>query len=150
MKFDQKRIPVVIDTNVLVPALYRETRILQLILKGDIVLIWNNFILEEIQKVSKKMFYNVYYDQPEPNKIHKVLRIIEIIFSDYNKVMDMPDDWPQVSRDRKDDPFLFAAKKGGAEYIISEDESHMLSLGSFEGIPIVGSSDFLKEFHRYQ
>jgi putative PIN family toxin of toxin-antitoxin system len=41
-----------------------------------------------------------------------------------------------VGEDPSDDRFLECAKTGAADYIVSGDE-HLLSLGVFEGIPIV-------------
>ncbi len=48
----------------------------------------------------------------------------------------MPDDWPTVSADRDDDIFLFAAEAENAEYIVTYDQSHLLRIKEFKGIPI--------------
>ncbi len=70
--------------------------------------------------------------------------MLELIFIPENKVSEIPLDWPQVSRDRDDDPFLFAADEGGAEYIISQDKSHMLQLGNFRDISIGTPAQFFE------
>ena len=64
------------------------------------------------------------------------------MFSVGRKVPDMPEDWPSVTEDRDDDNFLWAAIAGNAEYIITEDSSHMLALKEFSGIPIGTPKDF--------
>lgn len=41
---------------------------------------------------------------------------------------------------------LEAAKEAKAEYIISGDKKHLLSLGRFENIKIIGAKDFLDSY----
>ncbi len=65
-----------------------------------------------------------------------VLKTLYRTFDVGHCVPDMPETWPPVSTDRDDDPFLWAALQGGAEYIISYDRRHMLKLGAFQSIPI--------------
>jgi predicted nucleic acid-binding protein len=65
-----------------------------------------------------------------------IFRLLGYIFNAGIKVSEMPETWPAASCDRNDDPFLYAAVNGGAEYIISSDRRHMLSLQHFRGIPI--------------
>ncbi len=137
-------VPVVIDTNTLVPSLFRETRIFDYILSGNLALIWNDFIYQEVAEISERLFYKVYYKATHANDLDKVFRILELIFIPENKVNDMPFDWPRVSRDREDDPFLFAAGEGEAEYIISQDKPHMLRLNNFRGIPIGTPAQFFE------
>ena len=143
MKSDPEiTIPVVIDTNVLVPSLYRETPLFNYILTGNLVLIWNNFIYQEAKAICEKLYMKVYYKATNANDLDKVFRILEIIFFPNNKVSEMPFEWPEVSRDRSDDPFLFAADEGGANYIISQDKPHLLALGTFRSIPIGTPKEF--------
>lgn len=59
-------------------------------------------------------------------------------------VPEMPEDWPPASKDRNDDPFLWTAVAGRAEYILSYDRRHMLRLRNFKGIPIGRPRDFFK------
>lgn len=48
-----------------------------------------------------------------------------------------------TSRDEKDDPILASAADGHADYIVTGDLD-LLTLGAFEGIPIVTPEQFLK------
>lgn len=138
-----KNIPIIADTNILVPAAYRATPIFYYLTKGDLVLVWNKFIYYEAMRITKKMWHNYYKDkiQVVPDDIY---RLLDILFDIGIKVPDMPRDWQKVSNDRKDDPFLFAAKEGNAEYIISKDKRHMTKLKHFENIPIGNANDFFK------
>ncbi len=49
----------------------------------------------------------------------------------------------KASADPKDNKFLSLAVSGAADAIISGDKKHLLSLGSFDGIPILSPSDFI-------
>ena len=40
-------VPVVIDTNVLVPSVYRSTHLLSFLLSGNLLLVWNTAIYDE-------------------------------------------------------------------------------------------------------
>ncbi len=50
-----------------------------------------------------------------------------------------------IKEDIKDNKFLECALEGNAKFIISGD-SHLLKLKEFEGIKIMSSSKFLKEY----
>ncbi|HEX5165906.1 MAG TPA: putative toxin-antitoxin system toxin component, PIN family [Thermomicrobiales bacterium] len=53
------------------------------------------------------------------------------------------EDVPAVSRDPKDDPFLATATVGNVDLLVSEDRD-LLDRDSYEDIPIVTGSMFLK------
>ena len=136
-------IPVIIDTNILVPSLYRSTHILQFILSGNLVLIWNNFIYDEAYRIVHEM-WDDYYSKKNFYDLSEVVELLDIVFNLGIKVVDMPIDWPPASRDRKDDPFLWASEVGWAYYIISNDKRHMLLLKMFNGTPIGRPIDFFE------
>lgn len=133
-------VPVVIDTNILVPSLYRRTRIFDFILNGNLVLVWNEFIYNEAVEIIKRMGPN--YQKRIGISPDEVIDLLDLIYDANEKVAEMPSDWPAVSPDRDDDPFLFAAETGKAEYIISADYRHMLKLGNHNGIPIGKPNEF--------
>nr|VFJ43562.1 MAG: putative toxin-antitoxin system toxin component, PIN family [Candidatus Kentron sp. FM]VFJ55056.1 MAG: putative toxin-antitoxin system toxin component, PIN family [Candidatus Kentron sp. FM]VFK07180.1 MAG: putative toxin-antitoxin system toxin component, PIN family [Candidatus Kentron sp. FM] len=54
-----------------------------------------------------------------------------------------PEKLHAISRDKKDNKFIDAAIAGKADFIVSGDKRHLLSLGQFDGIPIISVSDFL-------
>lgn len=133
-------VPVVIDTNILVPSLYRKTRIIDFILTGNLVLVWNSFIYDEAVEIINRMGPD--YKKKIGIGPNEVLDLLDLIYYDDDKVPEMPSDWPAVSSDRDDDPFLFAAEIGKAEYVISADIRHMLKLGNHKGIPIGKPDEF--------
>ena len=52
--------------------------------------------------------------------------------------------WPPiVAADPDDDLFVLCAAAGGADYLVTADR-HLLALGDYQGIPIVGISEFLQ------
>lgn len=54
-----------------------------------------------------------------------------------------PDHNVTASIDPDDNIFLALAKIGKADFVVSGDKRHLLSLGSFEGVPILSPADFL-------
>jgi len=133
-------VPIVIDTNVLVPSLYSRTPLFDFVLKGNLVLIWNTFIYNEAVEIIARL--GPIYKKKADIGPYDIINLLDLVFDETDKVREMPNDWTTVSSDRDDDPFLFAAETGGAEYIISADYRHMLKLGAFNGIPIGTPGDF--------
>lgn len=135
-------VPVVIDTNVLVPSLYSFTPIAQFLLSGNLILIWNNQIFSEACEIIDRLA--IRYITKAGVHPEEAIKLLELITIEGYPVKEMPKNWPKVSPDRKDDPFLWAALKGDAEYIISDDKSHLLSLKEFRGIPIGKPRNFFQ------
>lgn len=126
-------VPTVIDTNVLVPALYSATPISYFLSKKNIVLVWNQFIYDEYLEIIYRLsstFATKARVQPE-----EAAYLLELYALIGYKTKEMPVKYQQVSKDRDDDHFLFAAQAGRAEFIITED-SHLLKLNSYNNIPI--------------
>lgn len=136
-------VPVVIDTNVLIPSLYRSTHILRFILSGELVLVWNQFLLNEAYEIINTMWELWYSKRMHPDRLHDAIDLLDTICKLGYSVPEMPEDWPPVSKDRDDDPFLWTAVTG-REFIISRDRKHLLKLVSFRGIPIGKPGDFFQ------
>jgi len=128
-------IPIVVDTNVLVPSLYYRSPIAKFILKGNFILVWNNYTYQEAKRIVEKLS-PMYYAKAGVD-LDDVLELLTLITMSLGiEVPDMPENWPPVTNDRKDDPFLWAAQCGNAKYIVSEDGKHMVNLKIYKGIPI--------------
>jgi len=131
------KIKVVIDTNILVPALYSHTPIFKFISSGNLIPLWNEFTKKEayaiIDRLAPIYIKNGIYTK---NDIYRVHLLCDEILALVNYLPEMPDDWPQQSQDRNDDPFLWLAYVGNAEYIITYDRIHLLNMKSFRNIPI--------------
>lgn len=135
-------VPVVVDTNVLVPSLYSITPIADFLLSGNLVLIWNNQTFNEAVVIIERLaplYVRKLGVHPE-----EAIKLLDLITSEGYPVRDMPKNWPKSSPDRKDDPFLYAALKGEAEYIITDDKYHLLKMKEFMGIPIGRPSNFFQ------
>ena len=132
----------IIDTNIMVPAIYFSTPIAHFLEVGNIVLVWNQFILDEYTDVINRPDI-AKMGQKAGVKPREALERLEPFILFGKKFGEMPSSFPPVSRDRKDDPFLFAALQVGAEFIISDDH-HMTDLGSYQGIPIGGPGKFFE------
>jgi putative PIN family toxin of toxin-antitoxin system len=122
----------VVDTNILVPALYLYTPISHFLNEGNIILIWNKFIYNEYSEI-------IYRLAPMSKKAgvrpEEAIELLELYAFMGHKTSDMPANFRKISHDRDDDNFLYAAHSGGADYIISDD-THLLQLRSFANIPI--------------
>ncbi len=135
-------VPVVVDTNILVPSLYRETFISKFILSGNLVLCWNDFIYDEAEEIIKRM--EPYYERKIGVSTRQVLSLLPLIYDPAFKVPEMPNDWKRVTVDRDDDPFIWTAVRGRAEYIITKDRCHLLRLKRYRGIQIGRPVDFFR------
>ncbi|HOV80913.1 MAG TPA: PIN domain-containing protein [Bacillota bacterium] len=135
-------VPVVIDTNVLIPSIYSYTRIARFVYEGLLLLVWNDFTYREASEIIDRLAD--YYMKKPGFRAEEAKVFLDYMFSVGRKVPDMPEDWPYVTKDRDDDNFLWAAIAGNAEYIITEDGSHMLALKEFRGIPIGTPKDFFR------
>lgn len=108
-------VPIVIDTNVLVPSIYKVSHITQFILSGHLVPVWNLFIYDEAFKIALRMWEKHYTKAMEPIQLDETLDLLETVFKLGYSVPEMPENWAPVSIDPKDDPFLWAAAAGKAE-----------------------------------
>jgi len=51
-----------------------------------------------------------------------------------------------AARDPEDNAIFACAVEAGADYLVSGDEKHVLSVGTFQGIPVVRPREFLSIF----
>lgn len=136
-------VKVVIDTNILVPSLYSKTHILYFILVGNLTVLWNNYIKLEvhdiINRLSPKYIQKYGY---RPMDIENMHIACNEIMTPNNYISEMPNIWPSQCKDREDDPFLWVAYAGNADFLITKDRKHLLSLKNFQDIPIGTPAQF--------
>lgn len=136
---------LVIDTNLLVAAFFNKNsssfKLLELVKKGELELLWTDevkgeaeFILGNIKKSVRKNTHN-----------NKFKLDLDKVFTPEGKVKNPPE-VHQVKEDPEDDKFLACAKGGDADLIVSND-SHLLKIKEFEGIPIKNPSFALREIN---
>jgi len=138
MNTENKKLKVVIDTNVFISGLNfikNESEILYLFKKGDIDVYISLFILAEIERILREKF------NWKENKIRKVLNIIK-----EKAFLVTPKIKISVIKEKDDDNrILECAVEAKTDFIISGDKKHLLPLKEFRGIKIVNSKDFLEK-----
>lgn len=130
----------VVDTGVLVSALIHRQgttgEVLRALREGRFTAIYSTDILVEIIDVLGRPTLRVKY-HIELDEISIVINLIRL-----RGDLVIPARKVTMCRDPKDDKFLEAALAGGADCIVSGD-GDLLSLTSFENIPILRPAEFL-------
>lgn len=124
---------VVLDTNVLVSALFwegNERDVLRRCRAGDLRSVTSLGILEELERVLVRKF-KVPGGRAR-DYLRELLTISEVVFP--------PGELTVVARDRADDVVLETAVVGKADVIVTGDR-HLLGLGGYEDIVIARASD---------
>lgn len=134
-------IRVVVDTNVFVSGIIGKNsppaRLLKLWESGKLTIITTAAVISEIERV---------LNYPKIKKGHNLGddQIRQVVLNIARYSVDVTKSAQPVSvikEDPDDDKFLSAAVAGKADFIISGD-AHLLTLKSYEGIPIVTPSEF--------
>lgn len=130
----------VVDTGVFVSALIRPRgttgAVLLALRRGDFTAIYSTDILVEIIDVlGREKFCLKYHILPDD--ITALIQLIRL-----RGELVIPKENVNACRDPKDDQFLEAAKAAQADCIVSGDFD-LLDMGSFEGIPILKTAEFL-------
>ncbi len=134
-------VPIVVDTNVLVPSIYSETFFYHILSFCDFTLLWNEFTRSEAHEIIDRLALN-YTNKFDVKLCTESHETLDLLLCHENKVPEMPADWQNYSPDRDDDNFLWVALRGGAKYIITYNQSDLLNLQTFKGIPIGKPHDF--------
>jgi len=137
MPIENKKLKVVIDTNVFISGLNftgKPTEVLELFVKGEIEVYISPFILKELERILREKFeWNEKQLQKVLNKIKK------------KAVMVRPKTKISIIKTKKDDNrILECAVDGSVQYIISGDKRHILPLKNFRGIKILSPDEFLR------
>ena len=126
---------VVADTNVLVSALQfggKPQHLLDLAIDGQVDLAVSETIIAETLRVLTDKF------ERTPEWIAETDRQLRVI----TRLVEPTESIQAIEADPTDDRILECAVAAQAEVIVSGD-SHLLSLGSFRGIPIQRVAEFL-------
>ena len=131
------KIPIVIDTNVLISGYLWSGKPRQAIkIMGDphYELLYCRESLTELVRILSEKFYLA---------SDEIIRIASSIKHNGRQVHVVSDQSP-ISEDASDNLFINLAIDGGAKTIISGD-SHLLKLKEFNGIEIIRVADFLRK-----
>ena len=126
---------VVADTNILVSALQfggKPKQLLDLAIDGQVDLAVSEAIIAETLRVLRDKF------ERAPEWLAETDRQLRVI----TRLVQPTESIKAIEADPTDDRILECAVAAEAEVIVSGD-AHLLSLGSFRGIPIQRVADFL-------
>lgn len=130
------KIKAVFDTNIYLSAILfggNPRMCLELARSGEIELFVSRAILlEVIQKLQEKFLWS----EEEIKEIIEGLIMFANIISPKEQIN-------TIKAEPKDNRILECALEAQADYIISGDKKHLLSLKKFKGIPIISSKDLL-------
>ena len=135
---------VVLDTNQHISAIIRPNghpaQIVKLWRVGLIELAISPFILEEFETVVRRPRIQQKYNLSDADiaEYLEVLKTFAVIVPGTITVNAVPDD-------PDDDVIIACAIEAEADMIISGDQ-HLLSLGSYQGVPIVKAIEFLSSY----
>ena len=132
----------VLDSSVLVSAFLTPhgtvVRLLREPARSRYQLWLSEYILDETAETllskSRLRRYTAYSDTDVRDYIRWLLTQTQI-------VADLPT-LRVVTNDPKDDPIIATAVAAKADYLVTGDRAHLLPLGSYDGIRIVGPSEF--------
>ena len=131
---------LVLDTNILIGALITKgtppDQLYRAWLRGDIELVTSATQIAELAEVLARPRIRRLVDADEANAILENLAVRALVLNDLPAV--------DLSPDPSDNPILAAAIAGNADFVVSGDKKHVLSLGEVNGIPIVTARDVLK------
>jgi len=132
-----KILRVVLDTNIIISALNFSgaPEIIVDSARGqEFLAIISGDIMDELKEVLKFKF------KWENDKINEAVHNLEckfLIIKTHSKLH-------IIKNDPSDNKILECAIDGKANYIVSGDKKHLLSLKKYKGIPILSTSEFLK------
>ena len=131
---------LVLDTNILIGALITKgtppDELYRAWLRGDIELVTSAAQIAELAEVLARPRIRRLVDADEANAILENLAVRALVLNDLPAV--------DFSPDPSDNPILAAAIAGNADFVVSGDKKHVLSLGEVDGIPVVTARDALK------
>jgi uncharacterized protein len=130
---------VVLDTNVLVSALLLENsspaRLVQLWRRGTIQLVTSVPQLEELARVTRYPKLRQRLIPALAGRLINELREMAIVVDRLPNV--------KVSTDPFDNYLLATASKASADFLVTGDKHHLLSLQRYRGVRIIDVGDFL-------
>jgi putative PIN family toxin of toxin-antitoxin system len=126
---------VVLDTNVVVSGLIwggKPYQLLRAATDGEIELFTSPLLLDELREVlARGHLVSRLAAKSPPSSVAQAVRLYGEL-----AVVVSPSATPKASRDPDDDEVLACALAAHADFIVSGDKD-LLTLGSFEGIPIL-------------
>ena len=132
----------VIDTNVLISAIFwtgRPKQLLNKIRHGEITFLTSQILLDELNEILVRADKPFKLSEKEAEQVVETMRNLAEVIQPRSRV--------SICGDEDDNRVLECAIDGRAEWIISGDQ-HLLELQSFQGVEIVTVGDFLNQLER--
>lgn len=124
---------IVLDTNVLVSALISSgtppALLYEAWTRGDFRLVTSHAQIDELRRVLTYDRLRSYITVEDANTLSETIDAAAVV------VVELPA--IDVARDADDNVILATGIAGAADLIVTGDKSHLLALGSVQGIPIV-------------
>lgn len=137
MKFNPK---AVFDTNIYLSAVIfggNPQTCLELARGGEIILFSSRAILLELAEKLREKFL---WEETDIQEIIEGLLVFVKLVSPQKTIK-------IIKTDPQDNRILECAQEVKADYIVSDDKRHLLSLKMFKDIPILSAKEFLDEFY---
>jgi len=131
---------IVIDTNVLISAIFWTGKPKQLLNKvrcRKVIYLTSEDLLDELRDILVRKDKPFKLSEGEAERVVTGIRELGEIVQTHSQVT--------VFQDERDNHVIECAIDGGAEYIVSGD-LHLLELKSFKGVKIITVSDFFSEY----
>lgn len=134
-----ERVPkVVFDTNVLVAAYNWPDGVADhaywLVRRGAAELHTSGFILDEMDRILREKF------GWEGDRVARAVEEVQRVSAGVHEPVERVS---MIEEDPTDNRILECALAAGAEFIVTGDKKHLLPLGSFRSVSIVGLRDFV-------
>ena len=133
----REEVRVVVDTNVLISALFfggLPERIFLAGVRGEIELLTSLSLLRELERVLKEKFkVDAHSAREMIDAVKSVAEVVEV--TSRTRMILRPDD---------DNRVLECAIDGGAKFIVTGDTKHILPLKEYGGVRILSPSEFVK------
>jgi putative PIN family toxin of toxin-antitoxin system len=133
---------IVIDTNVLISAIFwtgKPKQLLNKVRHRKVTFITSENLLAELKEILMRKDKPFRLSDEEAGRIFNEIRTLAETVPTHSKL--------DVCQDERDNKVIECALDGKAECIISGD-LHLLELESFRGVRIMTVSDFLNDFER--
>jgi len=138
----KKSIKVVFDANIYLSAIIfggNPRQCLELARRREIKLYISSAILLEVAKNLQNKFC---WEKEEIEEVIKGIGEFGILVSPQTMIK-------VIKTHPQDNKILEAANEAGADYIISGDKKHLLSLKEFRNIKIISAKEFLDSYYSY-
>ena len=137
----KSKLKVVFDTNIYLSAIVfggNPRQCLELARKKEFILFSSRAILLELAKTLQNKFF---WSQEETREVIRGLAVFTKVILPKTKIN-------FIKKDPKDNRILECALTAEADYLVSGDKKHLLSLKKFKKTSVISAKQFLDIFYR--